>query len=146
MAINSVTLGGRLTRDAELRRTQGGTPVLNMGMAVNNRRKNNQTGQWEDDPCYVDCVLFGTRAEKVAEYLRKGAKVTVQGKLRYSSWEKDGQKRSKLDVILDEIEFMSQSGGQSNYGDSHQQARRDQAEYVQATYYDEPYSSSEIPF
>lgn len=145
MAINSVILSGNLTKDAELRRTQSGTSVLNASIAVNNRRKNNQTGEWEDDPCYVDCTLFGTRAEKLAEYLRKGTKVALQGKLRWNQWEKDGQKRSKLDVVVDELEFMSQrqqGGSRSSYDDPHQQARRDQAQYVEATYYEQ----DEIPF
>lgn len=76
-------------------------------MAVNDRRKNQQTGEWEDYPNFVDCTMFGSRAEKVSRYLTKGCKVAVEGKLRYSQWERDGQKRSKLEVIVEEIEFMS---------------------------------------
>ena len=66
-----------------------------------------QTGEWEDYPNFVDCTMFGTRAEAVSRYLSKGSKVAIEGKLRYSSWERDGQRRSKLEVIVDEIEFMS---------------------------------------
>lgn len=109
MSINSVCISGFLTRDPELRHTQGGTPILGFGVAVNDRRKN-QAGEWEDYPNFVDCTMFGTRAEKIAPYLAKGAKVAVDGKLRYSSWERDGQKRSKLEVIVEEIEFLSRSG------------------------------------
>lgn len=114
MSINSVCISGFLTRDPDLRHTSGGTAVLGIGVAVNDRRKNPQTGVWEDVPNFVDCTFFGVRAEAVARFLSKGSKVAIEGKLRYSSWEKDGQKRSKLEVIVDEIEFMSrgqQSGG-----------------------------------
>lgn len=107
MSINRVFVTGNLTRDAELRDTQGGTPYLRMGVAVNDRRKNPQTGQWEDVPNFVDCVMFGTRAEAIARYLTKGTKVAVDGSLRYSSWERDGQRRSKLEVAVRDVEFMS---------------------------------------
>jgi single-strand DNA-binding protein len=107
MSINRCCISGNLTRDPELRQTQGGMAILNIGVAVNDRRKNQQTGEWEDVPNFVDCVVFGTRAEKLAQFLAKGAKVAIEGKLRWSQWEKDGAKRSKLEVIVDEIEFMS---------------------------------------
>lgn len=107
MSINRVNISGNLTRGPELRATTGGTQVLSFGMAVNDRRKNQQTGEWEDYPNFVDCTMFGSRAEKVSRYLTKGCKVAVEGKLRYSQWERDGQKRSKLEVIVEEIEFMS---------------------------------------
>ncbi len=118
MSINRVNISGNLTRDPELRATAGGTQVLSFGVAVNDRRKNPQTGDWEDYPNFVDCTMFGTRAEAVSRYLSKGTKVAIEGKLRYSSWERDGQRRSKLEVIVDEIEFMSRGnqGGQGGYG------------------------------
>ena len=109
MSINRVIISGNLTRDPELRSTAGGLPVLGFGMAVNDRRKNQQTGEWEDYPNFVDCTLFGSRAENVAKFLSKGSKVAVEGKLRWSQWERNGEKRSKLEVIVDEIEFMSRS-------------------------------------
>ena len=144
MSINRVMITGNLTRDAELRTTQAGTFVLNLGVAVNERRKNNQTGQWEDHPVFVDCVMFGNRAEKIAPLLDKGMKVAVEGRLRYSSWEdrNTGQKRGKLDVIVDEIEFMSSN-------------RPRQGEYQQEAYDygDTPpmlphdsYADADIPF
>lgn len=111
MSINRVSITGNLTRDPELRVTAGGTQVLSFGVAVNDRRRNPQTGEWEDYPNFVDCTMFGTRAEAVSRFLAKGNKVAIEGKLRYSSWEKDGQRRSKLEVIVDEIEFMSQRQG-----------------------------------
>lgn len=119
MSINRVNISGNLTRDPELRATAGGTQVLSFGVAVNDRRRNPQNGEWEDYPNFVDCTMFGTRAEAVSRYLSKGSKVAIEGKLRYSSWERDGQRRSKLEVIVDEIELLSrgqQGGGQGGYG------------------------------
>ena len=109
MSINRVNISGNLTRDPEMRATAGGTQVLSFGVAVNDRRRNPQTGEWEDYPNFVDCTMFGTRAEAVSRYLSKGSKVAIEGKLRYSSWERDGQRRSKLEVIVDEVEFMSRA-------------------------------------
>ena len=118
MSINRVTISGNLTRDAELRQTASGMAVLGFSVAVNDRRKNAQTEQWEDYPNFIDCSMFGTRAEKIAQYLSKGTKVAIEGKLRWSQWERDGQKRSKLEVIVDELEFMSSrnGGGAQSYG------------------------------
>jgi len=130
LSINRVNISGNLTRDPELRQTQGGMAILSLGVAVNDRRKNQQTGEWEDVPNFVDCVVFGTRAEKLAQFLAKGTKVAIEGKLRWSQWEKDGAKRSKLEVIVDEIEFMSRGGQQ-----------RQQQQNASADLYDE-----NIPF
>ena len=108
MSINRVVITGNLTRDPELRRTQSGMAVLGFGVAVNDRRKNQQTGEWEDYANFVDCTMFGARGEALGEILAKGMKVAVEGKLRWSQWERDGQKRSKLSVVVDELDFMSQ--------------------------------------
>ena len=107
MSINRVIISGNLTRDPELRQTQSGMAVLSFGVAVNDRRKNPSTGEWEDYPNFVDCTMFGARANSLAQYLSKGTKVSIEGKLRWSQWERDGQKRSKIEVIVDELEFMS---------------------------------------
>lgn len=136
MSINRVNISGNLTRDPELRATASGTQVLSFGVAVNDRRRNPQTGEWEDYPNFIDCTMFGTRAEAVSRYLSKGAKVAIEGKLRYSSWERDGQRRSKLEVIVDEIEFMSrgqQAGGQQAGG------------YVQPAYDQGGYGAAPAP-
>lgn len=107
MSINRVNISGNLTRDPEMRCTASGMQVLSFGVAVNDRAKNPQTGEWENRPNFVDCTMFGARAEAVSRYISKGSKVAIEGKLRWSQWEKDGQKRSKIEVIVDEIEFMS---------------------------------------
>lgn len=139
MSINKVFISGNLTRDAELRSTQSGMQVLGFGVAVNERVKNQRTGEWEDRPNFVDCTMFGNRAESVSRYLAKGTKVSVEGKLRWSQWEdrNGGGKRSKLEVVVDEIEFMSRRD------DASQQPRREErgGGYEPADVYDE-----ELPF
>ena len=106
--INKVFLSGNLTRDAELRTTPGGMSVLQMGLACNGARKNQQTGQWEDVPNFFDLVMFGGRAEKVAQIVGKGTKVAIEGKLRWRQWQdQNGQNRSKVEVLVDEIEVMA---------------------------------------
>ena len=112
MSINIVTISGNLTRDPELRQA-GNTSVLSFGVAVNDRRRNLQSGQWESIPNFVDCTIFGTRADALAGLLHQGSKVAIDGKLRYSSWEgKDGKKRSKLEVVVNEIELMQRETSQ----------------------------------
>ncbi len=95
-----------------MRATGGGTQVLTFGIAVNDRRRNPSTGDWEDVPNFFDCVVFGARAEALSRFLSKGSKVAIEGKLRYSSWEREGQRRSKVEIIVDEIEFLSSRGAQ----------------------------------
>lgn len=118
MSINRVIISGNLTRDPELRSTQSGMDVMSFGVAVNDRRRNPQTNEWEDYPNFVDCTMFGNRARSLHQYLSKGTKVAIEGKLRWSQWERDGQKRSKIEVIVDELEFMSgrnDGSGQRQY-------------------------------
>lgn len=124
MSINRVVLSGNLTRDPEVRTTQSGMPVMSIGVAVNDRRRNSQTGEWEDYANFIDCTMFGNRAQNVAQYLSKGSKVTLEGKLRWSQWERDGQKRSKIEVIIDDLDFASSrgnGGGSQGGGYSSQQ-------------------------
>ncbi len=106
MSINRVTISGNLTRDAELRQTASGMAVLGFSVAVNDRVKG-EDGQWTDRPNFIDCTMFGKRADAVSRFLSKGSKVAIEGKLRWSQWERDGQKRSKIEVVVDEIEFMT---------------------------------------
>lgn len=116
MSINNVTISGNLTRDAELRRTAGGVAVLSFCVAVNDRRKD-QNGEWADYPNFIDCTLFGKRAEALSSILKKGLKLCVSGRLHYSSWETETGKRSKVDVTVEEVEFMSaQKPQQEAYG------------------------------
>lgn len=107
MSINRVIISGNLTRDPELRSTASGLAVLGFGMAVNDRRKNQSTGQWEDYPNFVDCTVFGAYAENLSKHLSKGAKVCVEGRLRWSQWDQEGVKRSKIVVIAEKVEYMN---------------------------------------
>ena len=119
MSINKVVISGNLTRDPELRETPSGSQVLSFGVAVNDRRRNPETQQWEDCANFVDCAMFGNRAAGVARCLAKGSKVAIEGKLRWSQWEaKDGAKRSKLEVVVDEIELMTPRGGAAQPDDA----------------------------
>lgn len=102
MAINHVTISGNLTRNPELRKTASGYGVLNFTVAVNDRTKD-ASGEYVDRANYVDCVLFGKRAEALEGKMYKGQQVSLEGKLHYSSWEQDGKRRSKLEVYVNEI-------------------------------------------
>lgn len=121
MSINQVSITGNLTREPELRNTQNGTAVLSFGIAVNDLRKNQNTGQWEDVPNFFECVTFGNRATALGDILTKGMKVAVSGKLHYSSWEKDGQKHSKVDIIANEVELMQNRKPQQQQPQQYQQ-------------------------
>ncbi len=119
MSINRVVITGNLTRDPELRATPSGMSVLKMGIAVNDRRKNPQSGEWEEIANFFDVTVFGQRGESLSRFLSKGSKIAVEGKLRWSQWEtKEGDKRSKVEIIADDIEFLStrgEGGGPGGY-------------------------------
>ena len=106
MSINRVSISGNLTRDPELRQTSSGNSVLKFSVAVNDRRRN-QAGEWDDYPNFIDCVVYGKRADSLAQYLSKGIKVVIAGKLSQSRWEKDGRKQSKIEVAVDDLDFMA---------------------------------------
>lgn len=105
--INRVTITGNLTRDPEMRTTNGGTSICKMGVAVNHRQKNPQSQEWEDKPNFFDVVAFGASGENCARYLAKGRPVAVDGRLAWSSWETDdGQKRSKVEIVANTVQFL----------------------------------------
>lgn len=108
--LNRVTLVGRLTRDPEVRYTSGGMPIVNLGLAVNGKKKDPASGQWTEVPNFFDIVMFGDRFEKLASHLEKGRRIGIDGSLRWSSWETDGQKRSKVEIVADEIQFLDSRG------------------------------------
>jgi single-strand DNA-binding protein len=111
MSINRVVLTGNLTKDAELKQTSGGMAIVSMRLAVNDRRKNAATGQWEDSPNFIDVTMFGSRGEAVSRFLSKGKQIAVEGKLRWHEWESaSGEKRSKLEVVADDIELLGGRG------------------------------------
>ena len=114
MSINRCNISGNIGRDPELRQTQGGTQVLTFSLAVSDRKRNPQSGEWEDVTNWIPCVVFGNRADSLSKFLSKGMKCAVEGKLRQSSYkDKSGQNRSKIEVIVDEVEFLSGSKAQN---------------------------------
>lgn len=136
--LNTVSIGGNLCRDAELRATASGMAVLTFSVAVNESRKNQQTGEYEDYPNYVDCTMFGSRAESVSRYLTKGTYVALTGRLHQNRWQnKDGQNRSKLEVTADNIHFESRRLDGDDYDQQQAEAQGD----YEAQMYDE-----DIPF
>ena len=143
MSINRVVISGNLTRDPEIRSAQSGVNILTFGVAVNDRRRNPQTGEWEDYANFIDCVLFGNRADYLSRTLHKGTKVVVEGKLRYSTWERDGQRRSKIEVVVDDVDFVSPR--QQNYdgGQGGQQFPQNQGQYNRNQYNQNQYGQSQ---
>ncbi|MDF3129420.1 single-stranded DNA-binding protein [Kiritimatiellaeota bacterium B1221] len=114
-SLNRIVLCGNLTRDPELSYTPSGMAIVRLGMAVNERVKDQQ-GEWKDRPCFVDVTAFGGQAEACNKYLEKGSPILLEGKLRYESWEaKDGGgKRSKHSVVADRVQFLSSREGGSD--------------------------------
>ena len=119
MSINRVVIAGNVTREPELRATGSGMAILKFGVAVNDRVKDPHSGEWTDRANFFDVTVFGARGESLSRFLSKGSKVAVEGKLRWSSWEtQSGEKRSKVEIIADDIEFMSRDGGGSGKASS----------------------------
>jgi single-strand DNA-binding protein len=114
-SFNRVILLGNLTRDVEVRYLQSGTAVADIGMAVNDRRKG-QNGEWVDETTFVDVTLWGRTAEVAGEYLTKGSPLLVEGRLKYDTWEKEGQKRSKLSVVCERMQMVGSKGGAGGGG------------------------------
>ena len=109
VGINVVALSGNLTRDAEIRQAKSGNTVVSFGIAVNDRRKNLISGEWEDYHNFFDVTMFGNYGRSIADRLTKGSKVALNGQLRYTQWEKDGQRRSKVEVIADQVDFLTKA-------------------------------------
>jgi len=103
--INRVIITGNLTRDPELRALPSGTSVCKLGVAVNGRRKG-ASGEWEDKPNFFDVTIFGAPAENAARFLAKGRPVAIDGRLDWSQWEQEGQKRQKVEIIADSVQFL----------------------------------------
>ena len=111
-SFNRVILLGNLTRDVELRHLQSGTAVADVGLAVNDRRKS-PSGEWIEETSFIDVTLWGRTAEVAAQYLSKGSPMLVEGRLKQETWEKDGQKRSKVKVIGERMQMVGSRGGGS---------------------------------
>jgi single-strand DNA-binding protein len=143
---NRVILVGRLTRDPQIRYTPSGTAVSDIGLAVTDRYKNS-SGEWVEEPMFVDVTLWARTAEVASEYLSKGSPILIEGRLKFDTWEtNDGQKRSKLRVVCERMQMLGSRGGGS-------QAPRRDSEYSQAAPSPEEYDApppgggnDDIPF
>jgi single-strand DNA-binding protein len=114
--INRVVLVGNLTRDPELRHLPSGTPVCNLRIAVNSRRKD-ETGQWADKPNYFSVSVFGNQAESCSQYLSKGRPVAIDGRLDWREWQaQDGAKRESVEIVAESVQFLGSrdGGGEAN--------------------------------
>ena len=109
-SFNQVTLMGNLTRDPELRTTPNGQSVCSFSLALNRSYKG-QDGEWKEMTDFVDIVAWGPLGERVAQYLNKGRPALVSGRLQSRSWEQDGQKRSKVEVVANDVTFLGSPGG-----------------------------------
>jgi single-strand DNA-binding protein len=112
-SFNRVILMGNLTRDPEIRRTQGDMAICKIGLAVNRRFKDGQTGEWREEPTFVDVTIFGKRGEAFAQHHTKGGSALIEGHLRLDTWQdkETGGNRSKLYVVADNWEFVGGRGG-----------------------------------
>lgn len=150
-SFNRVILLGNITRDIEMKYTPGGTAVTDIGLAVNDRRKN-QAGEWIEETTFVDVTLWGRTAEVASEYLSKGSPVLVEGRLKLHTWETDGQKRSKLRVVCERMQMLGGRGGGGGGGGEGQRSAGgtqsqsyDDSEYSRVGAKDET-PDSDIPF
>ena len=108
--LNRVTLVGRLTRDPELRHTQGGDPICSIRLAVSSRSRD-EAGNWGDKSNYFDVTVFGRPAETTATYLAKGRRIGVDGRLSWREWQaQDGTKRQNVEVIAGDVFFLDSRG------------------------------------
>jgi single-strand DNA-binding protein len=112
--LNHVVLIGRLTRDAELKYTASGQAVCKFSIAVNRRRKNGD--QWEDEANFFDIVLWGRQGESLNQYLVKGKMIGIEGELRQDRWQQEGQNRSKVEIVANNIQLLGGSGGSGSGG------------------------------
>ncbi len=151
-SVNQVTLMGNLTRDPELRNTPNGQSVCSFSLALNRAYKD-QSGEWKEATDYIDVVAWGPLGERVAQYLSKGRRALVQGRLQSRSWEQDGQKRSKVEVLASDVTFLdarggddSGNGGGGSSAGSAAPAAKKKDDVVIEDITDEPINLDDIPF
>lgn len=148
---NRVVLVGNVTRDPELRYIPSGTAVTEIGLAVNDRRKN-ASGEWIDETTFVDITLWGRQAEIANEYLNKGSSVLIEGRLKLDTWEKDGKKNSKLRVVGERMQMLGGrgqgggGGGSSGGGSSRGGSRGGSQQPAQHDDFDGGPPDDDIPF
>ena len=133
--INRVIITGNLTRDPELRSTGSGFQICSLRLAVNARRKDNQSGQWVDEPNYFDVTVWGAQGENCSRFLTKGRPCAVDGRLEWREWEtQDGQKRQSVEIIADSVQFLGgrEEGGNGNGFQARSDVPVDQQDFAPA--------------
>ena len=161
-SVNQVIMMGNLTRDPEIRQTPSGQSVCSFSLALNRAYKD-QSGDWQEATDYIDCVAWGPLGERISQYLSKGRRALVQGRLQSRSWEQDGQKRSKVEVLANDVTFLdgrdgdgggnsggnggsSYSGGSNNSSNSSGSNSKKKDDVVIEDIGDEPINLDDIPF
>lgn len=149
-SVNQVMLMGNLTRDPEVRQTPGGQSVCSFSLALN-RSYQDKSGQWQEATDYIDVVAWGPLGERIGQYLSKGRRALVQGRLQSRSWEQDGQKRSKVEVLASDVTFLDgrggeESGGNGGYEGGNNNGGANKKDDVVTDIGDEPINLDDIPF
>lgn len=145
-SVNHVTLLGNITRDPELRQTPSGQTVISLSLALNRPYKN-QSGEWQEATDYIDCVAWSSLAERIHDRCYKGSRVVVIGKLQSRSWEKDGQKRSKVEVLASDVVFLDKKTDDTKGSSDNTSTPNNQGSYSSVYNNDEePIDLSDIPF
>ena len=150
--LNKVMLIGRLTRDPESRALPSGSAVVTFGLATNRVYNNRTTGEKVEETTFVDVEAWGRVGETIARFMKKGRQIFIEGRLKFDSWERDGQRRSKLSVVAENFQFIDSQGGGNGggggwSGGQQQQQQRGQGAPVgaQQTPQDD-YADDDIPF
>ncbi len=146
-SINQVIIMGNLTRDPELRSTPNGQSVCSFSLALNRSYKD-QSGEWQDATDYIDVTAWAGLGERVSQYLTKGRRCLVTGRLQSRSWEQDGQKRSKVEVLANDVTFLDSRGGESspNEPSDAPASSKQKDTVVDDINDDEPINLDDIPF
>jgi len=149
-SFNQVTLMGNLTRDPELRTTPNGQSVCSFSLALNRSYKG-ADGEWKEATDYVDIVAWGPLGERIEQYVTKGRPVLVSGRLQSRSWEQEGQKRSKVEVVAQDVTFLggrgeAASSPSEDKADDKKSSSKSKKDVVIEDISDEPIDLSEIPF
>lgn len=154
-SVNQVILMGNLTRDPELRQTPSGQTVCSFSLALNRAYKG-QDGNWQEATDYIDCVAWGPLAERINQYLSKGRRALVQGRLQSRSWEQEGVKRSKVEVLANDVTFLdsrgdnngsgAEGGSSSNAPAQPAPAKKKDDNKAADDFGDEPINLDDIPF
>ncbi len=147
--LNKVMLIGRLTRDPETRNVSSGNAVVSFGLATNRTYMNKSSGEKVEETTFVDVEAWGRTGETIARYMQKGRQIYVEGRLKFDTWEKDGQRRSKLSVVCDQFQFIDSQGGGGGGGRSQGQGQSQQgsaAPVAAAQTPQDDYGDDDIPF